>query len=105
MPVLAHPFQYKLDDGGLRELIEHCLESGLMGMECLYSGYDAEMSGYLLRLAAEYGLIPTGGSDFHGTNKPHIALGRGLDDNVEVPYAYLERLKSAVGRDGAASYR
>lgn len=97
VPVLAHPFQYKLDDAGLRELIEHCMESGLQGMECRYSGYDAEMSEYLLRLAAEYGLLPTGGSDFHGTNKPHIALGRGIDDNLEVPYEYLRRLKEVAG--------
>lgn len=98
VPVLAHPFQYKLDDAGLRELIEHCMESGLLGMECLYSGYDADMSGYLLRLAAEYGLLPTGGSDFHGSNKPHIALGRGINDNLAVPYAYLEQLKEAALR-------
>lgn len=97
VPVLAHPFQYKLDDAGLRELIEHCMESGLQGMECRYSGYDAEMSEYLLRLAAEYGLLPTGGSDFHGTNKPHIALGRGIDDNLKVPYEYLQRLKEVAG--------
>lgn len=97
VPVLAHPFQYQLDDAGLRELIEHCMESGLRGMECRYSGYDEEMSSYLLRLAAEYGLIPTGGSDFHGSNKPHIALGRGIDDNLAVPYEYLERLKEAAG--------
>lgn len=98
VPVLAHPFQYKLDDAGLRELIEHCMESGLLGMECLYSGYDADMSGYLLRLSAEYGLLPTGGSDFHGSNKPHIALGRGINDNLAVPYAYLEQLKEAALR-------
>ena len=93
VPVLAHPFQYRLDDAGLRELIEHCLESGLLGMECRYSGYDAEMADYLLRLAAEYRLTPTGGSDFHGSNKPQISLGRGLHGELEVPYEYLERLR------------
>ena len=93
VPVLAHPFQYRLDDAGLRELIEHCMEHGLMGMECLYSGYDADMSAYLLRLAEEYRLTPTGGSDFHGANKPHILLGRGINDNLAVPYAFLEKLK------------
>ena len=97
VPVLAHPFQYKLDDAGLRELIEHCLESGLRGMECRYSGYDEEMVSYLLRLAEEYRLLPTGGSDFHGTNKPQISLGRGMHDELAVPYEYLERLKEAAG--------
>ena len=60
--VLAHPFQYRLDDAALRELIEHCMESGLEGMECRYSGYDAAQTAYLEALAAEYGLVRTGGS-------------------------------------------
>ena len=93
VPVLAHPFQYKFDDAELRELIEHCMAHGLEGMECRYSGYDESMSAYLLALAEEYGLAPTGGSDFHGANKPHIALGRGIDDNLAVPYEWLEKLK------------
>ncbi len=97
VPVLAHPFQYKLDEAGLRELIESCMDSGLLGMECRYSGYDADMVDDLLRLAAEYGLIPTGGSDFHGSNKPQISLGSGLAGELEVPYEYLQRLKETVG--------
>lgn len=93
VPVLAHPFQYKLDEAGLRELIESCMDSGLLGMECRYSGYDADMVDDLLRLAAEYGLIPTGGSDYHGGNKPHLALGSGTGQ-LAVPAAWLEPLRS-----------
>lgn len=95
--VLAHPFQYKLDDAGLRELIEHCMESGLKGMECRYSGYSREQCKYLGRLAEEYGLIKTGGSDFHGEVKKHISLGTGTGA-LEVPYKYLEKLREAAGR-------
>lgn len=97
VPVLAHPFQYKRDDAGLRELIEHCMESGLKGMECRYSGYTEEMSGYLEKLADEYGLIKTGGSDFHGGNKPAISLGSGKG-TLNVPYEFLEKLKQAKTR-------
>ncbi|MBQ5977528.1 MAG: PHP domain-containing protein [Oscillospiraceae bacterium] len=93
VPVLAHPFQYHLDDAGLRELIEHCMDSGLMGIECRYSGYNENRVAYLQKLAGEYGLLTTGGSDFHGANKPHIALGRGIGGDLEVPYEYLQRLK------------
>ena len=96
VPVLAHPFQYKLDDAGLRELIGHCMESGLQGMECRYSGYSVEQSKYLGRLAEEYGLIKTGGSDFHGDNKKHISIGTGTG-GLDVPYKYLERLRQAAG--------
>ena len=95
--VLAHPFQYKLDDAGLRELIEHCMESGLRGMECRYSGYSREQCKYLGHLAEEYGLIMTGGSDFHGEVKKHISLGIGTG-SLEVPYKYLEKLREAAGR-------
>lgn len=93
VPVLAHPFQYKKSDTELRELIEHCLPYGLSGIECRYSGYDAEKTEYLEALASEYGLVRTGGSDFHGEHKKHIALGTGINGNLEVPYEYLEILK------------
>ena len=97
VPVLAHPFQYKLDDAGLRELIEHCMESGLQGMECRYSGYSVEQSKYLGCLAEKYGLIKTGGSDFHGDNKRHISIGTGTG-HLEVPYKYLEKLRQTAGK-------
>ena len=91
--VLAHPFQYRLDEEALRELIEHCMASGLEGIECRYSGYDARMCAYLESLAAEYGLVRTGGSDFHGTIKSDILLGTGKGE-LNVPYAFLEELRS-----------
>ena len=98
VPVLAHPFQYKRDDAGLREIIEHCMEHGLGGIECRYSGYDADKVAYLEALAEEYHLVKTGGSDFHGDNKPHIALGRGMEGKLDVPYEFLERLRDRCRR-------
>jgi hypothetical protein len=92
--VLAHPFQYKLEDDKLRELIEYCLSLGLKGMECRYSGYGEDKVRYLEALADEYGLVKTGGSDFHGSNKPQIFLGRGIDNNLNVPYSWLSTLKT-----------
>ncbi|MBQ6927282.1 MAG: PHP domain-containing protein [Oscillospiraceae bacterium] len=93
VPVLAHPFQYKKDDRELRELISVCMDHGLRGMECRYSGYDADQVRYLESLAEEYGLLKTGGSDFHGDNKPHISLGTGINGELDVPYAWLESLR------------
>ena len=97
VPVLAHPFQYKKSDSELRELIEHCMPYGLAGMECRYSGYDAEKVAYLEALAKEYGLVKTGGSDYHGEHKKHISLGTGIGGNLEVPYEYLEILREKAG--------
>ena len=96
VPVLAHPFQYRLSDESLRDLIELCMKNGLLGMECRYSGYDEQKVDYLLALAREYALLPTGGSDFHGSVKPHIALGDGMGE-LRVPYRFLIGLKAAAG--------
>ena len=93
VPVLAHPFQYKLDEPALRQLIEHCMDHGLLGLECRYSLYDEEQSQYLLSLAKEYGLVPTGGSDFHGSNKPHISIGTGTG-TLAVPESWLEPVRA-----------
>lgn len=93
VPVLAHPFQYKKNDAELRELIEHCMAHGLRGIECRYSGYDLRQVKYLEGLAEEYSLLKTGGSDFHGGNKPHISLGTGIAGELDVPYSWLERLR------------
>ena len=93
IPVLAHPFQYRLEEEELRCLIEYCMERGLRGMECRYSGYTPEQIAYLERLSEEYALVKTGGSDFHGANKPQIALGSGMGE-LAVPYEYLQELKA-----------
>lgn len=93
IPVLAHPFQYRKNDVELRELIERCMAHGLRGIECRYSGYAADQTDYLEDLADEYRLLKTGGSDFHGDNKPHINLGTGFAGELNVPYAWLERLR------------
>lgn len=90
LPVLAHPYQYELDEPGLRKLISHMKGLGCVGMECVYSKYTPEQSQGLLDLAEEYGLIPTGGSDYHGLSKPDIHVG-----DVRAPYGYLEQLKAA----------
>lgn len=95
--VLAHPFQYKLDDAGLRELLCLCMDHGLKGIECRYSGYTPEQTEYLESLAGEYDLFRTGGSDFHGARKKHISIGSGTGD-LNVPYEYLEELRFAAGR-------
>ena len=95
VPVLAHPFQYGLEEPALRQLIEHCMDHGLLGLECRCSLYDEEQSRALLKLAKEYGLVPTGGSGFHGSSKPGIALGSGTG-SLAVPAAWLEGLRSVA---------
>ena len=92
IPVIAHPFEYKYENKSLAELIEFCMAHGLKGLECRHSNHSPGQMAYLQLLADEYGLVKTGGSDYHGSFKPDIRLGtgRGL---VNVPYSWLEELK------------
>ena len=91
--VLAHPVLYHMSDDRLRELITNCLACGLDGIEALYSTYQPGDERYIRKLADEYGLAVSGGSDFHGSNKPHIRLGTGTG-RLSVPYELLEKFRA-----------
>ena len=91
IPILAHPMHYKLEEHFLRKMIGDFKDAGLAGMETRYSNHRPEDDIFTSGLAKEYGLLPSGGSDFHGSNKPAIALGTGRG-RLEIPYEYLENL-------------
>lgn len=90
--VLAHSTLYALSDAQLEELCVELAAKGLDGMECQYSTYTPAQSRAMERLAVRTNLLPSGGSDFHGENKPDISLGRGKG-NLRIPYACWEALK------------
>lgn len=72
--VLAHPF-LNLDEERLRVFLAQAKEHGLDGMEVSYPLFSGEQTRLAGEIAREFGLLTSGGSDFHGENKPHIALG------------------------------
>ncbi len=90
--VLAHPILYHLSDACLRELIADCTACGLDGIEAYYSTYQPNDERYIKQLAKAYHLKLSGGSDFHGDNKPHIRLGFGTG-KLCVPYTLLDDLR------------
>lgn len=90
--VLAHPVLYHLSDAALRELLDICADSGLDGIEAYYSTYQPNDERYIKELAQEYHLHLSGGSDFHGSNKPHIKLGSGTG-HLFVPYELLDNFR------------
>jgi predicted metal-dependent phosphoesterase TrpH len=90
VPILAHPF-LSLDEAQLRSFLPIARQSGLVGMETDYSTFDEQTTALAHTLAKEYGLIPSGGSDYHGTNKPDIRIGSGKG-TLAVPFAYYENL-------------
>ena len=89
--VLAHPF-LNLDEQRLEYLLPIAKEKGLVGMECFYSLNDDETTKKSIELCDKFSLKYSGGSDFHGDNKPDIKLGIGKG-NLEIPYSVALELK------------
>jgi len=77
IPILAHPVLYRMSDKRLEELVAGLKEVGLMGIEAIYSTYTTGEEKKMRRLAYKYHLLVSGGSDFHGDNKPGLDLGNG----------------------------
>ena len=94
LPVLAHPVQYRLGWKKTEELARHLTEAGLKGMEVYYSSHTPGQTARLQVICRACGLLPSGGSDFHGSNKPDIELGSGRG-GLRVPRILLEELKEA----------
>lgn len=92
IPVLAHPVLYKFSLSRLEKLISDLKEAGLLGMETRYSTYTSGETRQMMMLANKYGLLESGGSDFHGSNKKDIDLGTGRG-SLSVPYEIFEKLK------------
>lgn len=95
IPILAHPILYHMNLTPLNELIHEMKTCGLVGIEAIYSTYTPGEEALIRRVAAENHLELSGGSDFHGANKPFIQLGIGRG-NLFIPYELLTKLK----RDG-----
>ena len=93
VPVLAHPFLNLKTEEALRPFLEKAVDVGLQAMETRYPLFDQEQTALAAALAEEFGLLESGGSDFHGANKPDIRLGVGRGE-LSVPH----RLLTAMGR-------
>ena len=90
--VLAHPFLNLKEESTLRQFLQLAVPAGLHGMETLYSKFDRETTALARSLAREYSLAESGGSDFHGENKPDIRIGVGRGE-LAVPEAFLTALE------------
>lgn len=95
IPVLAHPTIYGLGKDALNTLVSLLKGVGLIGLEAIYSTYTPAEEREMRALADKHGLAISGGSDFHGGNKPGLDLGTGYG-NLYVPYDVLTNLKRAV---------
>jgi predicted metal-dependent phosphoesterase TrpH len=94
VPVWAHPLQY-IDVTTVREALPHAMEAGLLGIEVMHSSYTEATVTAAKAIADEFGLLYSGGSDFHGAVKPDVHLGIGSREGTEanIPDAYYEKLR------------
>lgn len=93
--VLAHPLLSMKDEAALRGFLELAVPAGLDAMETRYSTYDEPTQQLASAIAREYGLLESGGSDFHGENKPDIRVGTGRG-TLCVPDLFLERIRASL---------
>ncbi len=86
---LAHPVRVKSD---VPALMPELKDAGMNAIEAWHSDHSAEDTKLYLGLAARYGLMVTGGSDFHGTAKPGVELGM-VGGDQKIPDDLLEQLR------------
>lgn len=87
---LAHPVH--VDAGDLDSFVLRLARAGLSAIEAFHSDHSAGDTRRYLAMAGKLGLAITGGSDYHGGNKPGIRLGSGRG-NVSVPSSLLDDLR------------
>ena len=91
IPVLAHPILLNFDKNETIDLFALLKDMGLKGIEVYYPENPPDMTVFYIELAQRYGLLKTGGTDFHGSLKPDIQMGSGRGD-FYVPYEVYEKL-------------
>ena len=88
IPVWAHPLggegERRLTTEEFQRQLEELIADGIQGLECYYSRYSQDEIAFLLEQANAHNLLISGGSDYHGSNKKAITLGKLNKDNLPV---------------------
>lgn len=96
IPVLAHPYSLdEADPHALGKVVQFLVDNGLQGIEAYYPRHSPEQTQMFLDLASRFDLAVTGGTDFHGANKPEVELGE-FPGQSRLPYSLLETLKQRL---------
>lgn len=93
VPVWAHPHLFR--GGAVEEVLKQLVDAGLMGVEVYHPTHTAKDSQNLKKLCAEYGLLITGGSDYHGPSPDSKSETTTLN-MLNLPLSLLEPLKQAA---------
>lgn len=98
LPFLAHISYFNLPYNEIEVIVKRLISFGLKGIECYYSNYTKDDEEFCIYLCDKYGLLKSGGTDFHGNRRKGVYLGTGKG-NMCVPYELLIPIKKAVGKD------
>ncbi len=78
------------------QLITELHELGVDGMEWDYPDYTPEDRAFARQMIEKHKLLPTAGTDFHGSNRPKFDMGSGMQGNIQIPYEFFEKISSRV---------
>ena len=94
---IAHPKQMKLDEtpSQLEAEVKRLKTEGMLGIEVYSSCQSREEASVYRALAERLGLFVTGGSDFHGSNKPSIRLGQ-MGQGAAIPYETVDQMRKII---------
>ena len=95
VPLVAHPGRFAGRNFRWDEAMLDLRTEGMAGFEAWYGDYGPAEQRYFLELAERLGMLPSGGSDYHGCHKPGLQLGTGRG-TLRVPESALENLERAV---------
>ena len=98
---IAHPLVNYVDsmnpseiEATMPRVLESLRSRGFHGVEAYYGGTSEPIRKLMVKLTRDAGMIPTGGSDYHGSYKHDVALGFGKAGDLRVPHEVLEELKA-----------
>jgi 3',5'-nucleoside bisphosphate phosphatase len=95
--VLAHPSQLRRENfAQLRTVVKDLADQGLGGVETLHGDHRESLVEELEEITRRFGLLATGGSDFHGGVKAHVRLGQA--GRRRIPRERFEALRERLGR-------
>ena len=99
-PVLAHPVSLGLEPGLWPPFLARLVDGGLLGLEVHHPSHGPEQAAFFQKMARQFNLTATSGSDFHGVHKPAIGLDW-VRQNSPLDWQMVENLRSKLGQAAA----
>ncbi len=94
VPVWAHPYLFR--GGAVEEVLKELVDAGLMGVEIYHPSHSSSQIEKLKKMCLDYGLLVTGGSDYHGPDPERKAADSTQLNMLHLPLELLEPVKIAA---------